>query len=181
MMLYILLSLLRNEKPDMRCLDKVGLFLLVAIIVDFALEALDYIHRLYQSEESIGILSQLVSSRLFTSLVVVQLLLGMLLPLLVLVVVRSVRFNDELRKLLYFLSSLLILLGIFSMRWNVVIGGQLYSKSLRGLMAYKMEITGIESLLTALALLALPFVILAVLFRLLPPRWMETNAGAAAH
>jgi predicted membrane protein len=67
------------------------------------------------------------------------------------------------------------------MRWNVVIGGQLYSKSLRGLMAYKMEITGIESLLTALALLALPFVILAVLFRLLPPRWMETNAGAAAH
>jgi hypothetical protein len=48
-------------------------------------------------------------------------------------------------------------------------------------MAYKMEITGIESLLTALALLALPFVILAVLFRLLPPRWMEANAGAAAH
>ena len=62
MFLYILLSLVRNEKLDMRCLDKIGLFLLVAIIVDFALEALDYIHRLYQSEESIGILAQLVSS-----------------------------------------------------------------------------------------------------------------------
>jgi len=179
MFLYILVSLLRNEKLDMRCLDRIGLFLLVAIIVDFALEALDYIHRIYQSEESIGILSQLVSSRLFTSMVIVQLLLGMLLPLLIIVFIRITRVNEDVRKLLYFTSSLLILVGIFSMRWNVVIGGQLYSKSFRGLMAYKMEITGIESLMTALALLALPFIILTVLFRLLPPRWMEKNAAAA--
>jgi len=180
MFIYILLSLLRNEKLDMRCLDKVGLFLLVAIIVDFALEALDYIHRLYQSEESIGILSELVAAKLFTSLVIVQLLLGMLLPLLILVLVRIVNLNEELRKILYFSASVLILLGIFSMRWNVVIGGQLYSKSFRGLMAYKMEITGIESLATALALLALPFIILTVLFWLLPPRWMEKRTTAAA-
>jgi len=180
MFLYIILSLVRNEKLDMRCLDKVGLFLLVAIIVDFALEALDYIHRIYQSEESIGILAQLVSSRLFTSLVIVQLLIGMFVPLLILVLVRTVRFNEELRKLLYFTTSLLILVGIFSMRWNVVIGGQLYSKSLRGLMAYKMEITGIESLAMALALLALPFIFFTVLLWLLPPRWLERNAAGSA-
>jgi Ni/Fe-hydrogenase subunit HybB-like protein len=179
MFLYIVLSLLRNEKPDMRCLDRIGLFLMVAIIVDFALEGLDYIHRIYQSEESIGILAQLVSSKLFFSMVIVQLLLGMLLPLLVLALVRITQFNEDMRRLLYFTSSLLILVGIFSMRWNVVIGGQLYSKSFRGLMAYKMELTGIESLLTALVLLALPFIILTVLFRLLPPRWMERNAPAA--
>jgi len=179
MFLYILLSLLRNEKLDMRCLDKIGLFLLVAIIVDIALEALDYVHRIYQSEESIGILTQLVAGRLFTSLVIVQLLLGMLLPLLTLVLVRTIHFNEELRKLLYFCASLLILLGIFSMRWNVVIGGQLYSKSFRGLMAYKMEITGMESLMTALVLLALPFVFLALLFWLLPPRWLERHAPGA--
>jgi predicted membrane protein len=105
----------------------------------------------------------------------------MLVPLLILVLVRIVNLNEELRKLLYFSASVLILLGIFSMRWNVVIGGQLYSKSFRGLMAYKMEITGIESLVTALALLALPFIILTVLFWLLPPRWMEQNVPAAAH
>ena len=180
MFLYILISLIRNEKPDMRCLDTIGLYLLVAIIVDFALEALDYVHRIYQSEESIGILSELVSSKLFTSLVIVQVLFGMIVPLAVLVLVRSVRFNQELRKLLYFTSSLMILLGIFSMRWNVVIGGQLYSKSFRGLMAYKMELTGIESLLTALILLALPFAILAVLVRLLPPGWMDRHASAAS-
>jgi predicted membrane protein len=175
MLVYTLKSLVRNEKLDMRCLDKVGLFLLVAIIVDFALEGLDYIHRLYQSEESIKILGQLVSSRLFTSLVVMQVLIGMLLPLLLLVLVRIQRVNEELRKLLYFTSALLIQLGILSMRWNVVIGGQLYSKSFRGLMAYKMELTGIESLATAIVLLTAPFVILTVLLNLLPTRHAEEH------
>jgi len=104
----------------------------------------------------------------------------MLLPLLILALVRITRFNEDMRRLLYFTSALLILVGIFSMRWNVVIGGQLYSKSLRGLMAYKMELTGIESLMTALLLLALPFIILTVLFWLLPPRWMESRAPGAA-
>ena len=179
MFLYIILSLLRNEKLDMRCLDKIGLFLMVAIIVDFAMEALDYVHRIYQSEESIGIIAELVSSKLFFSMVIVQIMLGMLLPLLILALVRITRFNEDMRRLLYFTSALLILVGIFSMRWNVVIGGQLYSKSLRGLMAYKMELTGIESLMTALLLLALPFIILTVLFRLLPPRWMDNQVPVA--
>ena len=180
MLVYMVISLLRNEKIDMRCLDKVGLFLLVAIIVDFALEGLDYIHRVYQSEESIRILGQLVSVKLFNSLVIMQVVLGMLLPLLILALVRSRRFNDDLRRLMYFTAVLLIQLGIFSMRWNVVIGGQLFSKSFRGLMAYKMELTGMESLMTALVLLTMPFVILTVLNYLLPTRWMEQRAPAHA-
>jgi predicted membrane protein len=179
MLVYMVISLLRNEKIDMRCLDTVGLFLLVAIIVDFALEALDYIHRVYQSEESIKILGQLVSVKLFNSLVIMQLALGMMAPLLILALVRSRRFNDDLRRLMYFTSVLLIEVGIFSMRWNVVIGGQLYSKSFRGLMAYKMELTGIESLLTALLLLSLPFIILTVLNYLLPTRWLERRSVGA--
>jgi predicted membrane protein len=84
-----------------------------------------------------------------------------------------------MRKLLYFTSVLLIQLGIFSTRWNVVIGGQLFSKSFRGLMAYKMEVTGIEGLLTALGLLVAPFVILAILIRVLPLRRMEEQAKPA--
>ena len=107
----------------------------------------------------IKILGELVSAKLFTSLVVMQVLLGMLLPLLILVLVRSRR--DSTRSCASCSTSrraLLIQVGIFIMRWNVVIGGQLFSKSFRGLMAYKMEMTGIESLLTALLLLALPFV-----------------------
>jgi hypothetical protein len=44
------------------------------------------------------------------------------------------------------------------------------SKSFRGLMAYKTEVMGIEGFLAAIVLLALPFVILAVLIRVLPTK-----------
>ena len=180
MFVYIILNRLRREEMDMRCLDTVGLFLLVAMIVDFAFEGLEYIHRVYQSEESIRILGELVSQRLFTSLVVVQVALGMLLPLFILSLVRSKRISAGMRTLMYFVSVLLVEVGIFAMRWNVVVGGQEFSKSLRGLMTYTMELTGLESLTTALVLLAMPFIILVVLHHLLPTRWMEER-GLAAH
>ncbi len=171
--LYMVLTAVRNQRIDMRCLDTIVSYLFYAVIVDFSLEALDFIHRLYQSEESVKILGTLITSKLFMSLLVLQILLGMLIPLGILVVARAWKFNEDMRKLLYFASVILIQVGIFSTRWNVVIGGQLFSKSLRGLMAYKMEVTGIEGLLTALALLVLPFLILAVMIRLLPTERVE--------
>ena len=144
--------------------------------MDFPREPLDSVHRLYQSEESVKILGSLITHKLFMSLLVIQILLGMFIPLGILVLAKARGFGDELRKLLYFTAVILIQLGIFATRWNVVIGGQLFSKSFRGLMTYKMEVMGIEGLLAALALLALPFVILSVLIRLLPTKRMGEAA-----
>ena len=178
MLLYMIIIPLRGGKIDMKCLDKMASFLFYAVIVDFSIEALDFIHRLYESEESIKILSQLVSTKLFMSLVVLQILLGMLLPLGVMAAIRIFKLQEELRKLLYFVCGLLIQLGIFSTRWNVVIGGQLFSKSFRGLTTYKMELMGIEGFLVALALLIIPFVVLAILIKLLPP-WKKEELTAS--
>ncbi len=175
MFLYMVLTPLRGEPIDMRCLDKLASYLFYAVIVDFSLEALDFIHRLYQSEESIHILGTLIASKLFMSLFVIQILLGMLIPLGIMVAVRMFGLNDELRKLFYFTAIILIQLGIFATRWNVVIGGQLFSKSFRGLTTYKMEVVGIEGLITALGLLALPIVVLLILMKLLPP-WRKAEA-----
>ncbi len=167
-LLYMVLAGIRREPIEMACLDKIASYLFYAVIVDFSLEALDFIHRLYQSEESVKILGSLITHKLFMSLFVIQILLGMFIPLGILVLAKARGFNDDLRKLLYFTAVILIQLGIFATRWNVVIGGQLFSKSFRGLMTYKMEVMGIEGLLASLVLLALPFVILAVLVKLLP-------------
>jgi Ni/Fe-hydrogenase subunit HybB-like protein len=175
-LLYMVLTGLRREPIDMACLDKITSYLFYAVIVDFSLEALDFIHRLYQSEESVKILGKLITHKLFLSLFVMQILLGMFIPLGILVLAKMRGFNDDLRKLLYFTAAILIQLGIFATRWNVVIGGQLFSKSFRGLMAYKMEVMGIEGLVAALVLLALPFVILAALIRLLPTKRLEESA-----
>jgi hypothetical protein len=159
----------------MPCLDKLASFLFYAMIVDVSLEMLDFLHRLYESEESITILSQMIESRLFISLIVLQLVVGTLIPLILLGMFSPAlhkgfaRGGGELRRLIYLVSAVLVEIGIFSIRWNVVIGGQLFSKSLRGLTVYKVELLGLEGLAMTLAILALPFVILWVLVKVLPP------------
>ena len=178
-LLYMILTPLRGEKISIGCLDKMASYLFYAVIVDFSLELLDFIHRLYESEESIKILSELVMNRLFISLGVIQVLLGMLLPLGIMICIKLFRFDEELRKLLYFVSVILIQLGIFATRWNVVIGGQMFSKSFRGLTAYKMELTGFEGFFMTLVLLILPFIVLSILIKILPPwdRSVERSLG----
>jgi Ni/Fe-hydrogenase subunit HybB-like protein len=173
---YMVITPLTGGKINMKCVDKAIDFLFYAVIVDFSLEFVDFIHRIYQSEEEIKILSEMVMSKLFMSLVVIQVMLGMLLPLGIISITKIFKkrfaLNEDLRKMLYFISVLLIQFGIFSTRWNVVIGGQMFSKSFRGLTTYKMEIMGLEGLLYALGLLVLPVVILTVLMKILPP-WKE--------
>ena len=178
LLLYMIITPLRGKQIDMGCLDKMASFLFYAVIVDFSLEALDFIHRLYESEESIKILSDLVLNKLMISLLVMQILLGMILPFAVMVLIKLLNLNEELRKLLYFVSAILIQVGIFSTRWNVVIGGQMFSKSFRGLTTYKMELVGIEGLLTAMVVLALPVIVLVVLIKVLPP-WGDIEEKAA--
>jgi Ni/Fe-hydrogenase subunit HybB-like protein len=181
MILFQFISLVRRKEIDMVCVDKLASFLLYALIVDFSLEMLDFIHRLYEAEESIKILAQMISSRLFLSLVILQVLLGTLLPLIALFFVSPAFKNRgivavpaELRRLIYFGAAVFIQVGIFCTRWNVVIGGQLFSKSLRGLTVYKMELMGIEGLFVSALIFALPFLILFVLVKVLPP-WPEAE------
>ena len=182
LVLHLFLSLVRRVPIDMACIDKLASFLLYALIVDFSLEMLDFIHRLYEAEESIKILSQMISSQLFLSLVVLQVLLGTLLPMIALAVVSpalrthsKVTVPDELRRWIYVAAAVLIQIGIFSTRWNVVIGGQLFSKSLRGLTVYKMELLGLEGFFMSAGLLLLPFLVLYLLVAVLPP-WLDAEA-----
>jgi len=127
---------LTGGKINMKCVDKAVDFLFYAVIVDFSLEMVDFIHRVYQSEEEIKILSEMVMNKLFASLIIIQVLLGMLVPLLLISLTKIFKkrfsLNEDMRKMVYFISVILIQFGIFATRWNVVIGGQMFSKSFRG-------------------------------------------------
>ena len=69
-------------------------------------------------------------------------------------------------------------IAVLAMRWNVVIGGQELSKTMKGLLTYRPELLGREGILTCLLLLAGPFVALWVLARLLPPWEKHGHAPA---
>jgi Ni/Fe-hydrogenase subunit HybB-like protein len=174
LLIYMVSTLFRWKQMDMKCLNKLAEFLLYAMIVDFSLELLDFIQRLYESEESINILSEMISNRLFLSLIVSQIILGSLAPMISIVMARFGKFPDEMKRILYFIAAILVQVGIFSTRWNVVIGGQLFSKSLRGLTVYKIELLGHEGLLMTMLFLILPFIILYVMVKILPP-WDDVD------
>jgi Ni/Fe-hydrogenase subunit HybB-like protein len=169
LLLYVLTSWTRRVPVDMVCVDTVARYLFYAFLVDFALEMIDLIHRIYEADESFRALDFMVKTRLFTSQIVLQIVLGTLVPLVLLAATQLARLGERTRVRLYMIAGALTLVGIFAMRWNVVIGGQLFSKSFLGYTTYKMGFATREGLLPAILLLLLPLGILTVLVKLLPP------------
>jgi predicted membrane protein len=171
--LYYAVNIIRKQKLDMNCLDAMGKFLFYILILDFTLESLDQIHRIYVAEESFDIITILMT-KLFWTLTIMQVLLGTFVPLVILGFFQFKKPKDVIRKVSYFVISLLVLVGIFFMRWNVVIGGQLFSKSFAGFTTYKGEFFGSEGFFEAIILMIVPFFILAFLLWFLPP-WKKQH------
>ena len=66
LVLYVVISKLRRTPIDMLCVDSVAKYLFYAFIVDFSLEMLDLIHRIYEADESFRALDFMVKTKLFT-------------------------------------------------------------------------------------------------------------------
>jgi predicted membrane protein len=153
------------------------MFLFYALVVDAAVEGLDWIHRIYSAEEGFQVIKYMAREKLFYTLSIGQVAIGTLLPMLMLgsLQVLRRRVPDIVRKRIYFASAFMILVGVLAMRWNVVIGGQLFSKSLRGVMGYKLEFAGVEGWLMGAILLSLPFIILTILVKLFLAERLPTS------
>ena len=179
---YMVLTWIRRRALDMRCLDTMAMFLFYAMIMDAAVEALDWIHRIYAAEEGFQMIQVMIRERLFYTLNVGQATIGTLIPLLLLGAIQLFRkrIPEVIRKRIYFGTGVAILVGVLAMRWNVVIGGQLFSKSLRGVMAYKMEFAGVEGWFMGAFLMILPFVILTVLVKLFLSERLPSRGHAPA-
>jgi Ni/Fe-hydrogenase subunit HybB-like protein len=178
MLLYMAITKLRKQTIDMRCVDTIAMYMFYIFIIDFSLEMLDLIHRIYEADESFRSLNFMVHTRLYIPHIVIQIFLGTITPLVLLFLTQVVHFHEVVRKRIYAISGCLSLIGIFAMRWNVVIGGQLFSKSFLGYTTYKLDLVTREGLLVAVGLTILPLGFLWALIKLLPP-WPEKSLHAA--
>ena len=115
---------------------------------------------------------KLITHELFTSFVVVQFIVGALIPMVLIVIGKIL---GKTRVPIYTIVSLLVLIGVLAMRWNVVISGQMLSKSMAVIIHYHPEYFGREGILMAIAIMVVPFVLLAMLTKILPP-WEEEHA-----
>src|SRR5512135_441990 len=174
MLMYMAVCVLKGVPVDVPCVDTIARYLFYAFLIDFSIELMDLIHRIYEADESFQSLDFMVHTRLYTSQILIQIVFGTIVPLGFLAFTQLVKLSESARRGIYTLAGVLTLMGIFAMRWNVVIGGQLFSKSFLGYTSYKMDFATKEGLLPAILLLLLPFAILWVLVKVLPP-WEEPH------
>ncbi|MEZ6127142.1 MAG: NrfD/PsrC family molybdoenzyme membrane anchor subunit [Planctomycetaceae bacterium] len=181
--LYLFLCRRRQVSPDAACLRSLTQYLWVALIVAVTLEMLELVHMAYESGAEWHVLSSLVFERLAVSYGVIQVLIGSVCPFVLLLLAMRRGMSVQAVSALSGVASLLILVQVFAMRWNVVVGGQLFSKSFRGFVDYTVHIGGREGVIAAVVVMLLPLAALWAAGRLLPlwPADDATDHGTIAH
>ncbi len=115
MLIYMAVSRLQKRRIDMRCLDAIARYLFYVFLIDFSLEMLDLVHRIYEADESFHSLDFMVHTRLYISQVIIQIWIGTLLPLALLGLTQLKRLGETVRRRVYAAAGLLTLIGIFAM------------------------------------------------------------------
>ena len=169
-LLYQIIMRLRGEHIDQDCISRMTQLLWLFMTITVSLELLEIITLAYEQAEEWVVISQLLAHQLLFSFISVQMILGSLIPFIILMitVLMDRYLHEKVRNTLSFVASLLLMIQVFSMRWNVVIGGQIFSKSFRGFRDYHPHFLEKEGVLAAILIFVLPFVLLFIFNRVLP-------------
>lgn len=177
--LFFLISKLRRVEPDRGVVQTLGNYLWGFMIVDVALEIMQVLSLTYEQTKDWEALEVLIHDKLFITHVIVQLLIASLIPFLLLGINAVAKLPRKLSNAFVFTSAVLLLIQVLSMRWNVVIGGQLMSKSFRGFTSYTPGIWDREGLILAIVVFTVPFVLLRIVDRIIPLFPLDTPIGRA--
>ncbi|MBI4871638.1 MAG: polysulfide reductase NrfD [Candidatus Riflebacteria bacterium] len=165
---YMSICVLNRWRIDQDCVRLMGRLLWAFMIVAVSLEILEVLGVAYKQTEEWEYLRLLISQKLFGSFVVLQYGVLSLIPFLLLGVNALARLRDSVSNLILWIASVMLLGQVLVMRWNVVIGGQILSKSYRGFTSYMPGIFEREGLAVAVTIFTLPFLILYVIHRIVP-------------
>ena len=98
LLLYMVSMKMKRMTIDMRCMDTIAKYLFYTFVIDFTLEMLDLIHRTYESGRIFRSLDFMVHTRLWFSQVILQILMGTLVPLALLAANQLWTFSEAKRK-----------------------------------------------------------------------------------
>ena len=181
--LYQITMKIKGIAIEREAIAAMARWLWLFMIMSLTMELLEIMTLSYERAEEWEVISHLLTHQLSISFISIQMVLGGLIPfiLLMLVVVMGRYMDDRIRNTLAMVSSLLLLMQVFSMRWNVVIGGQMFSKSMRGFReTYVPGLFEKEGVLAAVAIFVTPFILLAIFEAVLPTFAHLKRANAAA-
>lgn len=142
-------------------------YLLFFMVAAISLELLDLIFRGYTAVKSWDVIRSVIYGKDFTDIFIMQYGIGNVIPLILFLLP-----GLTIRRAV--LGVVLVLFGVFMMRWNVVIGGQAFSLSFAGYMHYHMPIiphnweTFKEGLFGAVSIFIMPFVLFWIISKIFP-------------
>jgi len=171
LILYMILTKVGGKVIDGQCVQSLAQWLWLFATVTVTLELLEIVTLAYEKSEEWIVVQQLITNQIAFSFLGIQLIFGSLIPFILLAIVVLMRrfLTDMLRHVISFVAALILLIQVFSMRWNVVLGGQIFSKSGVGFReSYVPELGGREGVAMALLIMVVPFLIMAVFNRFLP-------------
>jgi hypothetical protein len=134
-------------------------FLWGTFILAFTLEMLEIATVIYERGWHWSIVKPLLGGPLFESFVIGQVLVLSIIPLFLLGYVVLSSIGGKALLYLANLGSLMLVLQVLFMRFNVVVGGQLISKSERGFVDFHWEFFAREGILTVALIFTGPFIL----------------------
>ena len=167
--IYVITAWWRKKPTDAGAMEGLLYVLWSGVVIVMVIEALEMVQMLYKSREGVEGVLDLIAGPIQVGMTIQW--GGSLLAL----VITSIMMlsGTKGKKLVFwlFISGLSMMIGVLAMRWNVVIGGQELSKTMRGLLTFHPEVWGRESLVTVSMLFTAPFVVLYLAQKLLPTVW----------
>jgi len=157
-------------------ISKAAKYLLGFLVAAISLEMLDLIFRGYTAMKSWDILRSVMYGKDFMNIFVLQYTLGNLVPFVLLLLPRRTLLRTVI-------ALVLVLFGVFMMRWNVVIGGQAFSLSFSGYMHYEIPViphsfeTFKEGVFGALTVIATPFFLFWIINKFVPSLRRDTEGS----
>jgi len=174
--LYVIVSKFRKTPIADDTMQGLLYVLFTTITVVMVIEGLELLEIFYKAREGVETVRELIMGPIWAGMAI-----QWAMSIFVLVVTSALLvYNVHGKRLVtwLFLSGLAMMIGVLAMRWNVVIGGQELSKTMKGLLTYYPEMFGRESLFVVGIISICPYVTLWLATKLLPP-WEDGKKAVA--
>ena len=181
--LYVITCKYRKVTPDNEAMIGLKQVLWASMVVVLVVEVLELVEMVYKAREGIETVMELIRGPIWAGMYIQWGLSAFALVVLSVMMVKE-PVGKTLVKWL-FACGLAMMIAVLAMRWNVVIGGQELSKTMKGLLTYYPQLYGRESLTVVLLLFISPFITLYLATQFLPP-WEDKKShphgkAVAAH
>ncbi|MBU8848984.1 MAG: polysulfide reductase NrfD, partial [Desulfobacterales bacterium] len=153
---YIIIRKAKGRSIDHDCIKTCIKTLTLFFIMAFTFEMLEVFSHSYLKSGYHHMVEGLLNGPLASSFWLWQVKICSVIPLFVLGVMGIFTINKHIYNFTAAVVSAILLLQVLIMRWNVVIGGQLMSKSARGYTEFHPEWFDKEGILAVIIVMAIP-------------------------